>query len=320
MLDEAMTTPNVASATGLPQRKLGQDGPLVPVIGFGAWPIGGGMGQVDEAQAARTLHHALDSGVTLIDTAEAYRTSEEVIGRALRAWSGDRSRVFVATKVRGNDLSREHILAAAEQSLRHLQIERIDLLQAHSWDATHPIEESTRAFEDLVRAGKVRYVGVSNFDVPRMEAARAVRPFQSLQPRYNVFDSEADEAILPYCERQGIGVLAHSPLAKGLLTGRYRPGHVFPEDDERSKMARFQGETFARYAQAAERLEEWARERGHSLVELAIAWVLSHPAVTVCLCGAKSPEQVDEHVRAAGWGLTPADRAEVSAMASAARA
>jgi len=242
-----------------------------------------------------------------------------VIGRALKAWSGKREGVFIATKVRGVDLSRAHIMEAAEQSLRDLQIEQIDLLQAHSWDAGHPIEESMRAFDDLVRAGKVRYVGVSNFDVPQMEAALAVegvRPFSSLQPRYNVFDNGPEEAILPYCLRQGIGVLAHSPLAKGLLTGSYRPGHVFSEDDERSRMPRFQGETFARSSAAADRLQAWARERGRSLVELAIAWVLSHRAITVCLCGAKTPAQVDEHVRAAGWELTAAKREEVSRLAA----
>ena len=287
---------------------------MVPVIGFGAWPIGGGMGDIPERQAAQTIHHALDRGVTFIDTAEAYRTSEEIIGRALKAWSGKREDIFIATKVRGNDLSRAHIAGATEQSLRHLQIERIDLLQAHSWDAKHPIEESMRAFDDLVQAGKVRYVGVSNFDVPQMEAASAVRPFQSLQPRYNLLDAAAEDAILPYCQRQGIGVLAHSPLAKGLLTGKYRPDHVFPEDDERSHMPRFQGDPFARSIAAADRLQAWARDRGRSLVELAIAWVLSHPAITVCLCGAKSPDQVDEHIRAAGWVLTPAEREEISRL------
>jgi aryl-alcohol dehydrogenase-like predicted oxidoreductase len=269
------------------------------------------MGDVPEQDAARTLHHALDRGVTLIDTAEAYRTSEEVIGRALEAWPGPRDQVFIATKVRGVDLSRDHILEAAEQSLRHLRIERIDLLQAHSWDSRHPIDETMRAFDDLVQAGKVRYIGVSNFDVPQMEAAWAVRPFHSLQPRYNLLDRQIEAAILPYCLERGIGVLAHSPLAKGLLTGKYRPDHSFPEDDERSRMPRFQGEEFRRVLATADRLQAWAQARGHTLVELAIAWVLAHPAVTVCLCGAKSPEQVDEHVRAAAWKLSAGERQEI---------
>jgi aryl-alcohol dehydrogenase-like predicted oxidoreductase len=301
-----MSTPST-----MERRALGRDGPQVTVIGFGAWPIGGGMGAVDEQQAVRTLHHALDAGITLIDTAEAYRTSEQLIGRALRAWPGRREEVFLATKVRGSDLSRAHVMEACEQSLRHLQVDYVDLLQAHSWDAGHPIEETMRAFDDLVQQGKVRWVGVSNFNVEQMEAAWRVRPFQSLQPRYNLLDRQVEAEILPYCREKGIGVLAHSPLAKGLLTGKYRPDHVFPPDDERSRMPRFQGEEFRRHLAAAGRLEAWARERGHSLVELAIAWVLSHPAITVCLCGAKSPEQVDEHVRAAAWRLAPHERDEV---------
>ena len=272
------------------------------------------MGTLDERQAIRTLHHAFDQGVTLVDTAEAYRTSEEVVGRALASWSGPRERIFVATKVRGDDLSAGHIAAAAEESLRRLGVETIDLLQAHSWDAQHPIDETMRAFERLVSSGKVRWIGVSNFDVPQLEAAWQVRPFQALQPRYNLLDRAIEAAILPACQERGIGVLAHSPLAKGLLTGRYQPGHVFAADDERAHMARFQGAQFNRLLARTAPLGRWAAERGHSLLELAIAWVLSHPAVTVCLCGAKSPEQVDDHVRAAGWQLTAADRRELDRL------
>src|SRR5882757_6007948 len=136
------------------QRQLGGDGPFVPVIGFGAWPIGGGMGSIDERQAIRTLHHALDHGVTLLDTAEAYRSSEEVIGRALAEWSGTRDQVFLATKVRSDDLSAGHVVEAVERSLRLLGVETIDLLQAHGWDAGHPIDETIDAFERLVQSGK----------------------------------------------------------------------------------------------------------------------------------------------------------------------
>ncbi len=293
---------------------LGKDGPSVPVIGFGAWPIGGGMGTVETNDAIRTLHHALDRGVTLVDTAEAYRSSEETIGRALQEWTGKREQVFLATKVRGSDLSRAHIMEAIEQSLRHLRTEYVDLLQAHSWDSRHPIEETMRAFDDLTQAGKVRYVGVSNFDVSQMRAAWTVRPFHSLQPRYNLLDRQIEGQILPYCLQQGIGVLAHSPLAKGLLTGKYNPDTVFPPDDERSRMARFSGEELRRHLTTAVRVQQWAQARGHTLVELAIAWVLSHPAVTVCLCGAKTPQQVDDHVRAAEWRLTVEERAEVDRL------
>jgi aryl-alcohol dehydrogenase-like predicted oxidoreductase len=299
------------------QRQLGHEGPLVPVIGFGAWPIGGGMGSVDEPQAIRTLHHAFERGVTLIDTAEAYRASEEIIGRALAQWSGPRERLFIATKVRSDDLSAKHIRVAVEHSLRVLGVETIDLIQAHGWDAHHPIAASMDAFQELVAEGKVRYIGVSNFDVPQMEAAWKCHPFQSLQPRYNLYDRHIESAILPYCERQQIGVLAHSPLDKGLLTMRYQPGHKFPPDDERSQMPRFQGEEFRRLAARGAVLNDWAQGHGHSLLELAIAWVLSHQAVTVCLCGAKSPQQVDDHVRASEWSLSAAECSEIEGLLEA---
>ncbi|MBV9356636.1 MAG: aldo/keto reductase [Chloroflexi bacterium] len=295
-------------------RMLGRNGPQVPVIGFGAWPIGGGMGAVDDREAIRTLHHAVDVGVTLIDTAEAYRRSEEIIGQALAEWSGPRDRLFIATKVRGDDLSADHIVTAVERSLQALRIDVIDLLQAHSWDAHHPIEETMTAFDRLVAAGKVRYLGVSNFDADQMEAAWRIRPFQSDQPRYNLLDREAGQGVLPYCASHGIAVLAHSPLAKGLLTGKYRSEPSFPPDDERGQMARFSGAQFQQVLTRTRALEEWARAHGHSLVELAIAWVLANPAVTVCLCGAKNARQVDDHVRAADWSLTRADLDEIDGL------
>jgi aryl-alcohol dehydrogenase-like predicted oxidoreductase len=246
------------------------------------------MGPIDAREAIATVHHALDHGVSLIDTAEAYRTSEEIIGRALAEWSGSRDDVFVATKVRSDDLSRDHIEEAVNRSLRVLRIDVIDLIQAHGWDPHHPIEETMDAFDRLVQKGKVRFIGVSNFDVPQMAAGWSRCQFQSLQPVYNLFDRHVEQSILPYCRSHGIGVLAHSPLAKGLLTGRYRPGHVFAADDERSQMPRFRGEQFDQLLACTEPLEKWATARGHSLLELAIAWVLVHPAVTVCLCGARN--------------------------------
>src|SRR5947209_13115091 len=161
------------------------------------------------------------------------------------------------------------------------------------------------AMVDLQRAGKTRFLGVSNFNVAQMQAAQAVAPFHSLQPRYNLFDREIEAEIAPFCEREGIGILVHSPLAKGLLTGRYRPGHVFPPDDERSHFSRFQGETFARFVAAGDRLtREVAQPRGLSLVQLAVGWTLRLPAVTTCLVGAKNPDQVHDHVGAQGWQLT----------------
>jgi aryl-alcohol dehydrogenase-like predicted oxidoreductase len=294
------------------QRQLGKDGPLVSVIGFGAWPIGGGMGIVDEATAIATVHAALDAGITLIDTAQAYRGSEALIGRALAG--GRRERAFLATKASRN-YSRAGIFEAMENSLRALQTDHVDLYQIHGWSAQYPIEESMAAMSELRRQGKTRFIGVSNFNVAQMRAARAVAPFQSLQPCYNLFDREIEPEIAPYCEREGIGILVHSPLAKGLLTGRYRPGHVFPTDDERSRYARFQGDTFARLLATGDSLlEEIARPRGLSLVQLAVGWTLRLPGVTTCLVGAKNPAQVRDHIGAQGWQLSAEELQRIDAI------
>lgn len=294
------------------QRRLGRDGPLVSVIGLGTWPFGGGMGAVEQRTVVATIHAAIDHGITFIDTAEAYRASEALIGKALVG--GRRDRVFLATKVSGN-YTPEHIRQAMENSLRALQTDHVDLYQIHWWEGKVPIEETMAAMEALQQEGKTRYLGVSNFDVPQMEAARAAAPFVSLQPRYNLLDREIETEIAPYCEREGIGILVHSPLAKGLLTGRYRPGHVFPPDDERSRFPRFQGETLVRIVAMTDRLRrEVAEARGLSLVQLAIGWTLRLPAVSVCLVGAKSPEQVREHVGAQGWRLSQEELARIDAI------
>jgi len=293
------------------QRQLGKHGPQVPVICFGAWPLGGGMGHVDDAAAIATVQRAIDLGITFIDTAEAYRTSEDLVGRALQ---GRRDRVILATKVKGSDLSRRHIAEAIENSLRALRTDHVDLYQAHWWDGRHPIEEAMRALDDLVRAGKVRYIGVSNFDVAQMQQAMAVRPIDSLQPRYSMLYRDAEPAILPFCREQGIGVIVHSPLAKGLLTGKYGPETRFPADDERSQMPDFQGGAYRRHLAIAARLRTFAQDRGHTLVELAVAWTLANPAVTSCIVGAKSPDQLDDHVRAAEWRLPVAEMDEIEGL------
>lgn len=299
------------------QRELGRGGPRVSALGLGAWPFGGGMGQMEEQTVIDTVHAAIDHGITFIDTAEAYRGSEALLGKAL---AGERrERVFLATKVSGN-FTPEHIRQAMENSLRALRTDHVDLYQIHWWEGRVPIEESMAAMEALRKEGKTRYLGVSNFDVSQMEAARATAPFASLQPRYNLLDREIEAEIAPWCEREGVGLLVHSPLAKGALTGRYPPGHVFPEDDERAHFPRFQGETFARIAGAAERLRrEVAEPRGLSLVQLVVGWTLRLPATSVCLVGAKNPDQVREHVGAQGWRLTDEELARVGAIMATAK-
>ena len=279
------------------QRTLGKNGPTVPVIGLGAWPIGGGMGPVAEDLAIRTIRTAIDSGITLLDTAQAYRTSEHTVGKALK--DGYRERCFLATKVSG-DYSPAGINAAIDNSLKQLGVDCVDLYQIHGWNPQYPVEVSIEAMARLQEQGKTRYIGVSNYNAVQMQQAYTTASFHSNQPRYNLFDRQIEAADIPCCQEQGIGILAHSPLGKGLLTGRYRPGHQFPENDERSTFPRFQGELFARYIAVADRLQEVASDKGLSLVQFSIAWLLRLEAVTCVLVGAKNPQQASEYLGASG--------------------
>ena len=286
------------------KRQLGKDGDHVSVIGFGAWPIGGAMGAVDEGAAISTVHAVLDHGITLIDTAQSYRTSEEIIGKALK--DGRRNQVFLATKV-SRDYSPEGIRRAMENSLRALQTDHVDLYQIHGWNPQYPVDDSMEMMEKLRQEGKTRYIGVSNYNVEQMELAAQTAPFHSLQPRYNLLDREIEAETVSHCETHGIGILPHSPLAKGLLTGKYTPDHQFPADDERSRMSRFQGEEFRRNLATAEKLRAIAQERNLTLIQLAIGWQLRLSGVTCVLVGAKTPDQVAEHVGGQGWQLTDAE-------------
>lgn len=276
-------------------RELGKNGPRVTAIGFGAWPIGGGMGHVEEKTAIDTVRAAIDQGITLIDTAQFYRTSETLIGKALK--EGYRQRCFLATKV-SFDYSRKGIFEAIENSLKALQVEYVDLYQIHTWNPEYPIDESMETLTDLQQQGKTRFIGVSNFNKKQMQKAWETAPFQSTQPAYNMIDRDIEADDLPFCIERGIGILAHSTLAKGLLTGKYQPGYRFHSDDERSEFPRFQGDAFISYIRLAERLGEVAREKGISLLQLAIAWALRLPAITSVLVGAKNPAQITDYLRA----------------------
>jgi aryl-alcohol dehydrogenase-like predicted oxidoreductase len=277
-------------------RQLGKDGPDVSVIGLGAWPIGGGMGVIDETVAIATVRAAIDSGITLLDTAQAYRTSESTLGRALK--NGYRERCFLATKV-SRDYSAGGISSAMDDSLTALGVDHVDLYQVHSWqDDRYPIEATMETMARLQEEGKTRFIGVSNFNAEQMEIAYEIAPFHSSQPRYNMVDRNIEAEDLPYCEQKGIGNLAHSPLGKGLLTGKYSAGHTFPEDDERSGRPRFEGELFGQYCELTRRLTEVAADLGLTMVQLAIAWCLRQPAVSTVLVGAKTPEQASDYLAA----------------------
>ena len=292
-------------------RQLGKNGPEVPVIGLGAWPIGGGMGDLDENDCIDTVRTAIDSGITLLDTAQAYHTSETTLGEALK--DGYRERCFLATKV-SRQYSAQDIDRAIENSLRSLDVEYVDLYQIHGWNPQYPIAESMETMAKLQEQGKTRFIGVSNFNADQMQQAYNIAPFHSNQPRYNMVDRNIEGEDLDFCRQTGIGILAHSPLGKGLLTGKYSAGHVFPEDDERSQFPRFQGDLFAQYLAITDQLKTIAAEKNITMVQLAIAWLLRRDEVTCVLVGAKNPDQVKDHVGAADITFTDDEQQRIETI------
>jgi len=278
-------------------RQLTRDGTEVSVIGLGTWPLSGGMGSMDDQTAIAITRTAIDSGINLVDTAQVYHGSEERLGKALK--NGYRDRCFLATKVIG-DYSPEAIRSAMDSSLRKLDVDSVDLYQIHHPDPSYPFDQTMETLDRLQEQGKTRYIGVSNFWVEHMQEALKTNCIHTNQLRYNMLDRRVEAEVLPFCERSGIGVLAHSPLAKGLLTGRYGVDHKFPDDDERSHLPRFRGETFAHYVNVADQLQQVAADKGISLIQMSTAWLLRLTSVSCVLVGAKRPEQIREHLGAAG--------------------
>lgn len=293
------------------KRQLGKEGPLVSAIAFGAWPIGGGLGTVPEEQGIAAVKAALEVGMTFIDTAEGYQTSETVVGKAIK---GRRDEVFLATKLSGSDHSAEHLESAIENSFKALGTDYIDLYQLHSPSPNWPIAETMQNLVKLRDAGKIRYIGVSNFSPEQTQQAMQYAAIHSSQPRYNLMWRDLEEDVLPFCLRNGIGVIPHSVLSKGVLAGRHRPGHQFAQDDERRLFSFFRGEDFEQAYAVSQRLDSWAHDNGRDIVQLAIAWVLANPAISSALVGAKSPEQVYHNASAADWKLTATDLEEIESL------
>ena len=295
------------------QRQLGEGGPHVPVVCLGTWPIGGGMGAIDEGQAISTIRAALDAGITFVDTAEGYRDSETIVGKALR---GRRDEVFLATKL-SEDHTKEHIAEAIENSLRQLETDRVDLYQIHSPKLQWPIEETMGELLKLREAGKILHIGVSNFSAEETREAQAFGPIASSQPHYSLLFREAEESVLPYCEASGVGVIVYAPLGRGMLTGKYTSDHRFAADDTRHDHHAFSVEHRARATAITEALLGWVADRGRTLAQFAIAWVLGNPAVTSAIVGAKTPEQARRNAAAGDWRLSKADLAEVETLLAA---
>lgn len=298
-------------------RQLGKSGLKVSAIGLGGNTFGNGA---DEAQTARIVHHALDVGVNFIDTADVYSrgVSEQYVGKAV---AGRRQQAVIATKVRGqmgdlpNDsgLSRKHIMDGIEASLRRLNTDYVDLYQVHSVDQTTSIYETLATLDTLVQQGKVRYIGCSNFMAWQICEAlwasdrKNLTPFVSVQPQYNVLERTIERELLPFCRQYGIGIIPYSPLAGGILTGKYQANEPPPPDTRASRNPRLQRQLNDVMLGKVSALGKWARDQGHSVGELALAWLLSRPEVSTIIAGATKPEQVDENAKAAEWRLSEDD-------------
>jgi len=302
---------------------LGQTNLHVSVIAFGTWAYGGDWGVADLQESKDTIHHALDLGINMFDTAQGYGfgAAEQVLAEALRV-RASREDVIIATKgglrMDGDrllrDASRRWLREGVESSLRNLGTDYIDLYQVHWPDLYTPPEETAAALEELVGEGKIRHVGVSNYDADRMRALGGVGRVETLQPPYHLFRREIEATILPYTAEHDIGVLVYGPLAHGLLSGRMSESTIFDSDDWRSKSPDFTGETFRQNLAVVERLKGLARERDISLPQLAAAWTLAHPAVHVAIVGARRPSQLDETAAAADIKLSEADLQEIDAV------
>jgi len=290
--------------------QLGQTSLQVSRICHGTWQFGGDWGSFEQREAQAAIRHALDLGINFFDTAQAYGfgASERVLGDALRPeLKNQRDKVIVATKgglrMEGDKLLRDAspkwLRQGVEQSLKNLGVDYIDLHQVHWPDPHTQSSETAGALEQFVKEGKVRYVGVSNYDAKQMAEFEKTRRIDTLQPPYHLFRREIEEEILPYCENHGIGVLVYGPLAHGLLGGRYTPQTTFAADDWRSKSRAFRGEGFKQNLRVVERLKDVAKRQGITVAQLAIAWVLANPAVDVAIVGARNPKQLEQTAPAA---------------------
>jgi aryl-alcohol dehydrogenase-like predicted oxidoreductase len=304
-------------------RRLGGSALDVSVVGLGGNNFGG---RIDFDVSRRVVDTALARGINFIDTADSYGNrggSEEALGQILGA---RRKSIVLATKfglpmdeagkLRG--ASRRYIMQAVEASLKRLRTDWIDLYQLHRPDAQTPIEETLRALDDLVRAGKVRWIGCSNLSATQVDEAQDVAKrdglasFVSCQDEYSLLARGIERELIPTVKAHGMGVLPYFPLASGLLTGKYRQGAPLPAGSRLSKNTRHAAEFITeRNWRTVGALEEFARRRGHSILELAFSWLLRDPVVPSVIAGATSPEQVEQNIAAAGWTLSPEDLAEI---------
>jgi aryl-alcohol dehydrogenase-like predicted oxidoreductase len=304
-------------------RNLGKSGLRVSLVGLGCNNFGGRM---DLESSTKVIHKALDAGITLFDTADVYGNrggSETVLGQVL----GDRRKDIVLASKAGLPMddgekkgaSRRYITAALDASLQRLKTDWIDLYQIHTPDPLTPIEETLRTLDDAVRAGKVRYIGCSNFSAAQIvEAQWAARHFNlnafiSAQDEYSLLKRNLDAENIPVMERYGLGLLPYFPLASGLLTGKHRRGAIAA--GSRLATPAFTGRfTSDANFDIVEKLEAFVQARGHTLLELAFSWLAARPTVGSIIAGATKPEQIEANVKATGWTLTPEDLAQIDQL------
>ncbi len=307
------------------KRKLGNTELMITRIGFGAWAVGGGdweyaWGPQDDNESIAAMHRAIDHGVNWIDTAAVYGLghSEEVVARAVK---GMTNRPYIFTKCglvwdEKRNVSQvtkaESIRKECEASLKRLQVDVIDLYQVH-WPVDEDIEEAWEAMRTLRSEGKVRYIGVSNFNVSQMKRCQAIAPVSSLQPPYSLISRHYEQEVLPFCLEQGIGVIVYSPMGAGMLTGAMTKERIaaLPADDWRSRNPMFNEPALSNNLKLADILKGIARRHGCSAGEVAIAWTLLNPAVTGAIVGGRSAAQVDGIIRGAEVHLTAEDLTEI---------
>jgi len=319
-------------------RKLGNSDLQITRVGFGAWAVGGpgwefAWGPQDDSDSIAAIHAALELGVNWIDTAAAYGMghSEEIVASALKTWKGKRPYVFTKCVLRWDaqgKITPNHSAASirqeCEDSLRRLRVDTIDLYQMHRppRDPGPALEEAWTAMHDLQKAGKVRWIGVSNFDAAQISHAQAVAPATSNQPPYSIVRRAIEAEVLPFCEQQGIGVISYAPMASGLLSGgmtRERAA-ALPVDDFRSRNPEFRDPRLSKNLELVERLRRVGARHGRGPGEVAIAWVLRHSAITGAIVGARNGKQSESIMRAGDLKLSAEEIAEIETAAATATA
>lgn len=312
-------------------RPFGRTDLRVSPIGFGCWEIAGTYGAIDEARFVDAVRAALDAGVNCFDTAEAYGMgiSEQALGRALGARRKD---AIVVTKVgvgypetpNRRDSSRKRLMASIETSLKNLGADHVDVYLIHWPDPNTPFEETMQALDDIVRQGKARYIGVSNFRPAQLAECMALRRIDVVQYGWNMFDRRMAAEIFPWCQANNVGVMAYGSLAYGLLSGTFHSGMTFDETDWRANRGTlgtlnlfrtmFGPDHFPRNLAAVDAVKALAARHGKTLPQLALRWTTSNPAIHTGLVGFRRPEEVQENLGALGWSLSPADMAEIDAI------